>query len=292
MSWAAHELESYLLHKHIRTRVSFLAILTGCLAPDMLTKLPVYGIELGNLVIRPENPWEYHRGWPGAGFTHSLLFAAVLGLLVLWIFRSREWALGLAVGTAAHVLTDIFDSVGTMLFFPFTTQQYSTGMWAYAAQAGRYGDAAAYYGSLGLVWDLFWLTLALLGFRALRARYFFEEVVPSDPAWGWFRRRLRLSDRVLLALYRAYFVYGACRVVGWTAWVHLIEGAPMDWTWGGPYWVEKATLEPTPLPELVTGTAIGLAGLATALWLLWLLLGRRLWAAAAPEPREPARLAA
>ncbi|MFI7277709.1 metal-dependent hydrolase [Streptomyces sp. NPDC049879] len=282
MSWAAHELESYLLHKHLKVRVSYLAILVGCLAPDMLTKLPVYGIRLGSLVIRPGQPWDYHRGWPGAGFTHSLMFAVVLGLLALWVFRSRAWAVGLCAGTAAHVLTDVFDSVGTMVFFPFTTQHYSTGMWAYAAQAGRYGDAAAYYGSLGLVWDLLWLALALAGFRALRARYFFREVVPSDPAWAWLRRRLRLSDRVLLACYRAYFVYGACRIVGWTLWARLVEHAPMEWEWGGPSWVEKATLEPTPLGELALRTAVGAGGLALAVWLLWLLVGRRLWRAAEP----------
>lgn len=286
MSWAAHELESYLLHRHLKTKVSFLAILTGCLSPDMLTKLPVYGIEIGNLVVRPEHPWEYHRGWPGSGFTHSLMFGVVLGLLVLWIFRSRAWALGLFVGTSAHVLTDIFDSVGTMLFFPFTTQQYSTGMWAYAAQAGRYGDAAAYYGSLGLVWDLFWLALVLVGFRALRSRYFFDEVVTSDPAWGWLRRRLRMSDRVMLACYRAYFLYGACRILGWTIWAHLLEDAPMDWAWGGPHWVEKATVEQASAGELALSTAVGLGGFLLSLWLLWLLVGRRLWRAAGP--REPA----
>ncbi|TDC23937.1 hypothetical protein E1265_11475 [Streptomyces sp. 8K308] len=108
------------------------------------------------------------------------MFAVVLGPLVLWIFRSLEWALCLFVGT--------------MLFFPFTAQQYSTDMWAYAAQAGRYGDAAAHYGRLGLVWDLIWLT------RAARLQG------PARPLLlrrGWLRRR-HLSDRVLLALYRAY----------------------------------------------------------------------------------------
>ncbi|WP_129841839.1 metal-dependent hydrolase [Streptomyces sp. RFCAC02] len=282
MSWAAHELESYLLHKHIKAPVSFLAILTGSLAPDMLTKLPVYGIRLGSLVIAPDRPWDYHRGWPGAGPTHSLMFGVVLGVLVLWLFRSRTWALGLFAGTTAHVLTDVFDSVGTMVFFPFTTQHYSAGMWAYAAQAGRYGDAAAYYGSLGLAWDLFWLALALLGFRVLRARYFFTEVVPSDPAWGWLRRRLHLSDRVLLACYRAYFVYGACRIVAWTLWARLVEGAPMDWSWGGPYWVDKVTLDPVAPTTLLAHTAVGATGLAVTLWLLWVLLVRRLWRAAGP----------
>jgi len=30
MSWAAHELESYFLQKHVKVKVSYLAILLGC----------------------------------------------------------------------------------------------------------------------------------------------------------------------------------------------------------------------------------------------------------------------
>ncbi|WP_165984036.1 metal-dependent hydrolase [Streptomyces sp. YIM 98790] len=278
MSWAAHELESYLLHKHTKVKVSFLAILIGCLSPDMLTKLPVYGIQLGGFVLQAQdNPWEYHRGWPGVGPTHSLMYAVVISLLVLWVFKSREWSLGLLIGTAAHVLTDIFDSVGTMVFFPFTDQQYTVSMWAYAAQAGRYGDAAAYYGSLGLVWDLFWLVLVLFSFKALRAQYFFHSVVTSDPAWGWFRRRLHMSDRVMLACYRAYFLYGACRIFAWTGWARFIEGAPMDWNWNGPHWVDKATVEPVPVGEFLSNTLVGLTGFIAASWIIWLVVGRRLW---------------
>ncbi|MEV6105378.1 metal-dependent hydrolase [Streptomyces sp. NPDC051940] len=299
MSWAAHELESYILHRHTRTQVSYLAILVGCLSPDMLTKLPVYGLEIGSLVIRPEHPWEYHRGWPGVGPTHSLMYAVLLGLLVLWLFKSREWALGLFIGTAAHVLTDCFDSVGVMLFFPFTEQHYTTGMWAYAAQAGRYGDAAAYYGSLGLVWDLFWLAVLLLNWRSLRSSYFFEKVAPGDPAWAWLRERAHAPDRVLLALYRCYFVYGACRIFGWTLWAHGRQGAPMDWGWNGPYWVDKATVEQTGGLELLGTSVTGFTGLVVTCWLLWLAAGRRLWLrtppyapaepepVAVPAPREP-----
>jgi hypothetical protein len=68
MSWAAHELESYFIQKHVKLRVSYLAILLGCLVPDLFTKLPVYGFSFGILHITPEHdPWKYHRGWPGVG---------------------------------------------------------------------------------------------------------------------------------------------------------------------------------------------------------------------------------
>jgi membrane-bound metal-dependent hydrolase YbcI (DUF457 family) len=282
MSWAAHELESYILHKHVKTKVSYLAILLGCLLPDMLTKLPVYGISIGSFSFKPDVAWMYHRGWPGVGFTHSLMFALVPGLLVLLVFKSREWALGLVIGTAAHVLTDVFDSVGTMLFFPFTTQHYSTQMWAYAAQEGRYGDAAAYYTGLGLVWDLFWLVLVLCHFSSLRSSYFFEKVATSDPVWGWLRRRLHMPDRLLLALYRAYFIYGACRIFGWSLWNQVHEKAPYDLTWNGPDWVVKATVPGVPFSEFARSTAVGALGLFVTCWVLWLLIGRRLWLRAIP----------
>ncbi|MEK8172588.1 metal-dependent hydrolase [Streptomyces sp. M19] len=84
----------------------------------MGTKGTVYGFSLWGYSFKPEHAWEYHRGWPGVGFTHTPAWGIVLALLVLWLFKSREWALGLLIGQWAHVLTDCFDSVGVMLFFP------------------------------------------------------------------------------------------------------------------------------------------------------------------------------
>lgn len=277
MSWAAHELESYILHKHTKVKVSYLAILLGCFLPDMGTKGTVYGFEIGSYSFKPESAWDYHRGWPGVGFTHSLAWGVVLALAVLLIFKSREWALGLLIGQWAHVLTDCFDSVGVMLFFPFSDQHYSTGMWAYAAQEGRYGDAAAYYGSLGLAWDLFWLAMLAYNYRSLTAKYFNQHVYPADPAWSWLRHRVGLSDRFLLALYHAYFLYGACRIFAWTIWAQVSEDAPMDWKWGGPYWVDKATVEHPPVTEFLANTLVGLTGLVAFCWVVWLAVGRRLW---------------
>jgi membrane-bound metal-dependent hydrolase YbcI (DUF457 family) len=60
----------------------------------------------------------------------------------------------LLLGLWAHAISDTLDSADTMLLFPFTTQNYSLNMCAYAAGEGRYGDAAANYSSLGGVWDL------------------------------------------------------------------------------------------------------------------------------------------
>jgi membrane-bound metal-dependent hydrolase YbcI (DUF457 family) len=291
MSWAAHELESYFIQKHVKVRVSYLAILLGCLLPDLFTKLPVYGFSFGILHIKPEhNPWKYHRGWPGVGFTHSLMFGIVFAIVVLAIGRSRAWFLGIIIGSAAHVLTDMFDSVGTMLLFPFTTQHYTIGMWAYASQQGRYGDAAAYYSSLGGVWDFLWLCLAITGRKVFTAEFFFTRVEPNDGAWSWIRRTFAVRDTAILALYRAYFVYGAARIFAWFIWARLTQHVPLDWTWGGPFWVMKATTHYGTFEGIVARTLLGLVGLALTCRILWLVLVRRLWQRG-KDPDPPRRIA-
>jgi membrane-bound metal-dependent hydrolase YbcI (DUF457 family) len=292
VSWAAHELESYFLQDHLegrlKSKISYLAVLLGCLLPDLFTKLPVYGLNIGSMtLIKAQEPWKYHRGWPGVGPTHSLLFIVVVVLVVLAFSRNRAWGLGLLLGGWAHVLTDCFDSVGTMLLFPFTTQHYSTGMWAYAAQEGRYGDAAAYFSSLGGAWDFFWLCLALGGPRVFTRQFFRDRIVPADPVWGRLQRRFSMTETVMLAVYRAYFVYGACRIFGWFLWARLINPEratqTIDLTWGGPAWVERAPSfqRADTWAGFVTQTAFGLAGVSVSLWLIWRFAGRRLWARAA-----------
>jgi membrane-bound metal-dependent hydrolase YbcI (DUF457 family) len=280
MSWAAHELESLVLPHHRRTKVS--GILLGCLLPDLFTKLPVYGLHIGWLTLaRAGSPARYHRGWPGVGFTHSLAFGAVVAVVMLALTKNRAWALGLLVGQWAHALTDTFDSVGTMLFFPFTTQHYSIGMWGYAAQAGRYGDAAAYYSSFGVVWDLLWLLIALSMFSVFRRSYFLGTVARDDPAWDWLRRRFGLSERTVLAVYRAWFVYGACRIFAWAIWARVLNPArgreSFDFSWGGPSWVEQVRFPARSWAQFTVSTVWGATAVAVAGWLMWSTIGRRAW---------------
>lgn len=285
MSWAAHELESVVLHKHLKAswRISYMAILVGALLPDF-TKLPVYGLKFGNLeMVKVDNPWQYHRGWPGVGPTHSLLFGVLVGVLVYRFSRSAPWAIGLVIGQWSHALSDACDSVGTMLFFPFSTQHYALGMWAYSPQIGHNGDVASYYSGPGVVWDFLWLVLMLgLAHRALSARYFHENVEPHDPIWTWLRRRFHTPDRVLRAIFRAYVFYGACRIFGWFLWARLLNPnrgtQTLDWSWGGPGWVPSA---PSPAgaatrPGLVGVTVLGAAGVAATTWLAWETMRR--WA--------------
>ena len=61
---------------------------------------------------------QFHRGWPGFGFTHSLLFGVVIGLIIWKVFGSKLWGVSFMIGQWAHAITDTGDTVGTMLLFP------------------------------------------------------------------------------------------------------------------------------------------------------------------------------
>ena len=116
MSWATHELENYVIVKHTKTKTSFLFVALGAFLPDLFTKGFVYGVHVGSWGFsHPANPIQFHRGWPGVGFTHSLLWGVLCAVLLLRFTRERSWALGLLIGHVAHVVTDINDTAGTML---------------------------------------------------------------------------------------------------------------------------------------------------------------------------------
>ncbi|MGQ0804866.1 MAG: metal-dependent hydrolase [Actinomycetota bacterium] len=279
MSWATHELENYFIQKHVGLRMSFLACALGAFLPDLLTKGFVYGFTVGSYKIGGSDPIQFHRGWPGAGFTHSILWGVLVSVLVLAIFRSRNWALGLLIGHVAHVVTDINDTAGTMLFFPFSTDTITTGMWRHAAILGRYGDAAAYYSSPGGVWDMFWLVVVLVFARqTLTKEYFRTVIVPADPrVWAWIHRKFKLPERGLVALYRGLLFYGGCRIFAWTLYARFQAHTRWDVSWGGPDYVERVDLTPGPWTDAFWSALIGAACLAVFLIACWKLFIQRLW---------------
>ena len=176
MSWAAHQFEVYAVQAHLpkkmRGKVSFWGIFLGDFTPDFLSKFWVYGITINGRHYGAEVPHKWHRGWPGMGVTHTLFLGILLaGAFWLWK-RNRAFTIGYLLGYAAHALTDVNDSVGTILLFPFSTMNWSVQTWAYAAtiEGGKYLDAAAYYSSLGLAMDLFWLAVVLVSWRVLDPR--------------------------------------------------------------------------------------------------------------------------
>jgi membrane-bound metal-dependent hydrolase YbcI (DUF457 family) len=235
VSWAAHDFEPYALQKHLGGRVTMLPLYIGSLGPDMFTKWYVYGISLFGIEIKADDPAMFHRGWPGAGFTHTPLFAIVVALLVYAVSRHGVWAFSLGLGLFAHAATDILDTNGTMLLFPFTSERISLGAWAYAAEEGKHLDGFAYYSSLGLVADLAALALTLVSWRVLQRAYFEEHVLPNDPVMKLAGKVLPASG--LLVLYRFGFVFGVTRLASWLIFAHVIHTNAFDLSWGGPDWV-------------------------------------------------------
>ncbi len=205
----------------------------------------------------------------------------LIAVVVYLLTRSGPWAIGLMLGQWTHALTDTADTAGCMLFFPFTTQQYSIGMYEYSSQMGRYGDAASYFSGLGGVWDFLWLVmLLLLARRSLGDRYFEENVEPTDQLWPWMRRRFHAPDRMLRAIFRAYAFYGACRIFGWFLWARFVNPNRgeqyLDWSWGGPGWVTPppAFVGASTWPGLVGVTVFGAVGVAASTWLAWVAVRR------------------
>lgn len=238
MSWTAHDIEPYVLQRHLGVRIAIVPLLIGSYSPDLLTKWFVYGVGAFGVELKADDPVQFHRGWPGVGFTHSLLYGVAVAALILLFTRSRIWALSFLVGQWLHSVTDIGDTVGTMLLFPFTTHHFTVGAWAYAGQTGRFTDAAAYFSGLGFVFEGFWIVLGLLYWRTLTRSYFHATVASADGLWPWLGRRL--PETALLALYRASFFYGVTRWIAWLIWAHVVNRYPFDITWGGPHWVQAA----------------------------------------------------
>ena len=180
MSWAAHDLEPYVIQKHTGQEGGLRAV-----AHRLVLARPASrsGSSTGSVSpgweLKADNPAQFHRGWPGVGFTHSLTFGVLVGLLLYAIFRNKVVAYSYVIGQWAHAFTDMGDTVGTMLFFPFTDHLFAVGAWAYAGQTGRYVDAGAYFSGLGFVWDGVFVVWALLSWRVITRAYFRETIVAA-----------------------------------------------------------------------------------------------------------------
>ena len=234
MSWVSHDLEPYVIQRYMGTKIAFVPLLIGSYAPDLATKWFVYGVTVFGVELGAGDPARFHRGFPGAGFTHTPFFGIVLAGLIYLVWRNKLWALSLMLGVWVHAFTDVCDSLGAMLAFPFSTHIYSIGLWPYAAEAGRLGDAAAYFSGPALVWDALWIGLAVASWRVLTREYFHTVIAPTDPFWSWAGRRL--PDIALLTLYRTSFFYGIARYAAWMLWVHALGTYTFDLRWGGPHW--------------------------------------------------------
>jgi hypothetical protein len=237
MSWAAHDLEPYAIQRHSRWKIAFVPLLLGSYSPDMMTKWFVYGVNIGGLHLKAHDPAKFHRGWPGFGFTHSLLYGVVICLIFWKGLGSKNWGISFLIGQWAHALTDAGDTVGTMLLFPWTFH-FHVDAWAYAGQTGRMTDAAAYFSGLGGMWDAVWIFYGLASWQVLTRSYFERHVFTADAFWSKAHSLVPMG--ALLVLYRAAFFYGSSRWIAWTLWAHVIHHYPYDLSWGGPHWLHAA----------------------------------------------------
>jgi hypothetical protein len=85
-------MEPYAIQRELGWKIAFFPLLLGSYSPDLMTKWFVYGIHIFGHKFKASDPVQFHRGWPGFGFTHSFLYG-VLFCLVFWKgFGSKAWA--------------------------------------------------------------------------------------------------------------------------------------------------------------------------------------------------------
>jgi len=240
VSWAAHDLEPYVLRAKLGARISLPLCLLGSYSPDMFTKWLVYGVTAFGDHVRVASPVVFHRGWPGVGFTHSYAFGALIAFAIYGATRSRVLAFSFALGQWLHVTSDMLDSVGVMALFPFSTHHVSTDTYAYAGELGRLTDAHAYYTSLGGICDLLFVLLLVPYWRVLTFDYFHEHVIDVDPVFVYLRARVGVLGCRTLYITSAFF--GISSVFGWLLWAIVWNHWHVDTSIGGPFWVPKVTL--------------------------------------------------
>ena len=73
----------------MKLKIAFVPLLLGSYAPDLMTKWFVYGITVFGVKLKADDPVQFHRGWPGFGFTHSLLLGVLVGLVFWKVFGSQ-----------------------------------------------------------------------------------------------------------------------------------------------------------------------------------------------------------
>lgn len=239
MSWAAHDLEPYLLRAKLGTSISVPFCIMGSYSPDILTKWAVYGLDFAGNRHITDDPVQLHRGWPGVGFTHSLIFGVVIAAIIMLWSRHRIWAVSFLIGCWAHIFSDTLDSVGVMLFWPLTDWHLHLDVWQYVGEAGRRHDAVAYYTSLGGVWDVFWAVWLAFKWRTLTTKHFADKIYPHDPFWPWAKRKMGMIGA--LTIYRASAFFGFVSIIAWTLWALFVNDfhPSFDWSLGGPQWAPK-----------------------------------------------------
>ena len=147
MSWAAHDLEPYVIQKHLGRKVAFMPLLAGSYAPDILTKWFVYGVGAFGFEAKASNPAQFHRGWPGVGFTHSLVFGVVLALIIYRVWGNPVVAYSFLIGPMTRV-----SARSTRRVLPFESGDTTQALLEF--QNGATATIATSLKTPGFVWRL------------------------------------------------------------------------------------------------------------------------------------------
>ena len=197
MCWFSHDLEPYAF-KILSRRVLLTWLLFGSVSPDIFTK---FFIESGWIPV-------FQHRHIGIGVTHTLFFGVVVAIIIYFLAKRKvghDYAVrastSFLIGQWSHVLLDSLDSVGLMIFFPFSEKFFALSFWSYAAQLGHWGDLYVFYHSIALfIETIVFVFVWLKAWRFLLPREF-EKILSEE------RLDYIISVRNRGVLYTLYFYY-------------------------------------------------------------------------------------
>ncbi|MCK4758064.1 MAG: metal-dependent hydrolase [Thermoplasmata archaeon] len=230
MCWFAHDLEPFALKALFKRKLSLIWLLFGSLSPDLFTKT---FIQFGLIPV-------YQHRHVGIGITHTFFFGLLVGYILYLIFNkhsTHKYAkivlISFVIGQWSHVVFDMFDTSGCMIFFPFNIELYSFGFWQYGAQLHFWGDLYVFFHSAAIIIESIWLVYAWShGWQMMTNKYFVKEILIHEKlAWitdkfGEWTGKARYVARVL---YSFYFV-GGLRLPIWMlyVWVFYVPASEAE----------------------------------------------------------------
>lgn len=150
MSITAHYTEQYVL-KYYFPRLNFRWLVVGSAFPNLFLIDRIFMFLIDT---------KMHRDYLFGHF-HTLIVPLACSLLVWWIF-GRNPGLCFLIGSWLHVLTDIFDELGVMLFWPITNTKYAVGIWPWSDISILYDWHNYFTTPASALFEIFFLVWAII----------------------------------------------------------------------------------------------------------------------------------
>ena len=170
-----------------------------------MNKWFVYGIHIGGWDLKASDPVQFHRGWPGVGFTHSLLYGVVISPPLLAAAREQDLGDQLSdrpVGARDHRhRRHGRDDAALPVDDPHPLRR--VGVRGPDRARDRCGGLLQWSRR---VWDAVWIVYGIFSWRVLTRSYFEQHVFTADEFWSRANKYLPMA--ALLVVYRAAFFYG------------------------------------------------------------------------------------